>query len=74
MPDLRARVEAALAGNIFKVLVRPGDSVTAGQTIVVLEAMKMETEIAAHRDGTIVQVLVREGDAVAVGDVLLSIG
>ena len=67
-------VEAALAGNIFKVLVRPGDSVTAGQTIVVLEAMKMETEIAAHRDGTIVQVLVREGDAVAVGDVLLSIG
>ena len=67
-------VEAALAGNIFKVLVRPGDSVTAGQTIVVLEAMKMETEIAAHRDGTIVQVLVREGDAVAVGDLLLSIG
>tara|TARA_A100001037_G_scaffold16255_1_gene14270 strand:- start:6970 stop:8724 length:1755 start_codon:yes stop_codon:yes gene_type:complete len=67
-------VEAALAGNIFKVLVRPGDSVTAGQTIVVLEAMKMETEIAAHRDGTIVQVLVREGDAVAVGDALLSIG
>jgi oxaloacetate decarboxylase alpha subunit len=66
-------VSAALAGNIFRVLVAPGDRVTEGQTILIVEAMKMETEVSAPREGTIAEVLVREGDAVAVGDVLLTI-
>ncbi|SDK30488.1 sodium-extruding oxaloacetate decarboxylase subunit alpha [Microbulbifer yueqingensis] len=66
-------VSAPLAGNIFKVLVKPGDQVTEGQTIVVLEAMKMETAVSAPRAGTVSEVTVKEGDAVAVGDALLSI-
>ncbi|WP_250464658.1 sodium-extruding oxaloacetate decarboxylase subunit alpha [Microbulbifer litoralis] len=66
-------VKAPLAGNIFKVLARPGDQVAEGESIVVLEAMKMETSVSAPRAGTVTEVAVKEGDAVAVGDVLLSI-
>ncbi len=65
---------APLAGNVFKVLVSPGDVVTAGQTVMVLEAMKMETEISATAAGTVTEVHAAEGDAVQVGDPLLSIG
>jgi len=64
---------APLAGNIFKLLVAPGDRVSEGQAVVVLEAMKMETDICAPRAGTISQLFVTEGDAVAVGDPLLAI-
>ncbi|MFI2810415.1 MULTISPECIES: sodium-extruding oxaloacetate decarboxylase subunit alpha [Microbulbifer] len=66
-------VSAPLAGNIFKVLVKPGDQVTEGQTIVVLEAMKMETAVSAPRSGAVTEVSVKEGDSVAVGDALLKI-
>ncbi|AMX02830.1 sodium-extruding oxaloacetate decarboxylase subunit alpha [Microbulbifer thermotolerans] len=66
-------VKAPLAGNIFKVLVKPGDQVTEGQTIIVLEAMKMETAVSAPRAGSVTSVSVKEGDSVAVGDALLSI-
>ena len=66
-------VSAALAGNVFKVLVQDGDTVEAGQTILVLEAMKMETDISAPRAGTIASVHVAEGDAVDVGDTLISL-
>ena len=65
-------VPAPLAGNIFKVLVQDGDAVRTGQPIIVLEAMKMETEVSAPRGGMI-KVHVREGDAVEVGDALVSI-
>jgi oxaloacetate decarboxylase alpha subunit len=66
-------VTAGLAGNIFKVLVSPGQSVTEGEVVIVLEAMKMETEIRAPRAGTVGQVSVKEGDAVAVGETLLTL-
>ena len=66
-------VTAPLAGNVINIPVKPGDSVTAGQTIVVLEAMKMETNISAPRDGQIAEVAVKSGDTVAVGDTLLTI-
>ena len=66
-------VTAALAGNVFKVLVAPGDQVSSGQPILVVEAMKMETQVSAPRSGTIAQVHVSEGDAIAVGDPLVSI-
>jgi oxaloacetate decarboxylase alpha subunit len=66
-------VTAALAGNVFKVLVAPGDQVSSGQPILVVEAMKMETQVSAPRSGTIEQVYVSEGDAIAVGDPLVSI-
>ncbi len=62
---------APLAGNVFKVLVKAGDQVEAGQVVVILEAMKMETEIRATSQGTVSDVLVREGDAVKVGESLL---
>ncbi|MDX1692968.1 MAG: biotin/lipoyl-containing protein, partial [Ketobacteraceae bacterium] len=66
-------VTAPLAGNIFKVNVKAGDTVQEGDVIVVLEAMKMETEVRAARSGTVGQVAVKPGDSVAVGDTLLTI-
>ncbi len=63
---------AALAGNILKVLVNVGDAVAEGQTLLVMEAMKMETEVSAHARATISVVHVQEGDAVVVGDPLVS--
>ncbi|MCB1700491.1 MAG: sodium-extruding oxaloacetate decarboxylase subunit alpha [Pseudomonadales bacterium] len=64
---------APLAGNIFHVNVIPGDVVAAGDVIVVLEAMKMETEVRAQRAGSVAEVLVKVGDKVAVGDVLINV-
>lgn len=64
---------APLAGNIFKVHAVPGQAVQEGDLIIVLEAMKMETEVRAPKAGTIGIVSVKEGDSVAVGDVLLTI-
>lgn len=64
-------VTAPIAGTVLKVLVEPGSEVTAGETLLVLEAMKMETEITAPHDGTIGAVTVDVGDAVNSGQVLL---
>ncbi len=66
-------LNAPLAGNIFKVLVNEGDVVEAGEVVIVMEAMKMETEIRAAGGGEVVSVHIREGDSVAVGDALLSL-
>jgi oxaloacetate decarboxylase alpha subunit len=66
--------KAPLAGNIFKVLVQPGQQVEKDQLIMILEAMKMETEIRAFKAGTIASVDIKVGDAVSVGDSLLTIG
>ncbi|SDS68064.1 oxaloacetate decarboxylase, alpha subunit [Halopseudomonas xinjiangensis] len=65
---------APLAGNIFKVLVQPGDAVDEGEVVMILEAMKMETEVRAVKAGTVGTVNVKVGDAVQVGDTLLTIG
>ncbi|MCQ2032233.1 MULTISPECIES: sodium-extruding oxaloacetate decarboxylase subunit alpha [Stutzerimonas] len=64
---------APLAGNIFKVLVQPGQLVQEGDLVIILEAMKMETEIRAFKAGTVSGVNVKVGDAVLVGDSLLTI-
>ena len=66
-------ITAALAGTVFKVLVKPGDVVNAGEPVAVLEAMKMENEVTAPQAGTVDAVFVREGDAVEMGDALLSV-
>jgi oxaloacetate decarboxylase alpha subunit len=66
-------VNAPLAGNIFKVRVSQGQQVQQGDVIVILEAMKMETEVRAAKAGTVASVSVKEGDSVAVGDQLISI-
>jgi len=67
-------ITAPLAGNIFKIVVQPGDVVASGDVVLVLEAMKMETEIRAASGGTVSQVLVREGDAVDAGHTLITLG
>ena len=64
---------APLAGNIFKVLINPGQAVEEGEVVMILEAMKMETEICAFRRGVIGSVNVKVGDAGSVGDSLLTI-
>ena len=66
-------VNAPLAGNIFRVMVSPGQQVAEGDTLLVLEAMKMETEVSAPSAGIVGSVNVKEGDVVAVGDALLTI-
>lgn len=67
-------VNAPLSGNIFKVLVNVGDSVQQGDVIVILEAMKMETEVRSQMGGVVTEVDVKVGDSVAVGDMLVAIG
>lgn len=64
---------APLAGNIFKINVSAGQYVEKDQVLIILEAMKMETEIRAPRAGTIGQVMIKEGDSVIVGDTLLTL-
>ena len=67
-------IPAPLAGNVFKVLARPGQMLREGDVILILEAMKMETEIRSPRSGTVGEVKVKTGDAVKVGDTLLTLG
>lgn len=67
-------VKAPLSGTIFKVLVSTGQAVKEGQVMLIMEAMKMETEIRAARDGVVSGVVVKSGDAVGVGDSLLLLG
>lgn len=65
---------APMAGTISKVLVKPGQTVAADEVVIVMEAMKMETEVRTPNAGTVVDVGVSEGDAVQSGDTLLSVG
>ncbi|MEM6513754.1 MAG: sodium-extruding oxaloacetate decarboxylase subunit alpha [Pseudomonadota bacterium] len=67
-------VAAVLAGNVFKVNVKVGDTVAEGDPLIVVEAMKMETAVASPRSGVITVVHVAEGDVIAVGNSLVSIG
>ncbi|MDL2320048.1 biotin/lipoyl-binding protein [Alistipes sp. OttesenSCG-928-B03] len=66
-------LKSPLPGVILDVVVREGDTVKAGQTLLVLEAMKMENNIEADRDGVIERISARKGDSVLEGDVLLTI-
>ena len=67
-------IDAPLAGNVFKVLVRNGDSVSEGDVVMILEAMKMETEIRSAFTGTVTDITVGEGDAVTSGQPLILLG
>ena len=66
-------LNAPLAGNIFKLLVRAGDAVAEGDVVMIMEAMKMETEVRATHSGTVANVLVSEGDSVATGDAMIEL-
>ncbi|KKD61093.1 oxaloacetate decarboxylase [Grimontia sp. AD028] len=66
-------VAAPLAGNIFKVVAKQGHQVQEGDVLLILEAMKMETEVRATRAGVVQDVMVKEGDSVTVGSPLLSL-
>ncbi|SFV86817.1 Oxaloacetate decarboxylase alpha chain [hydrothermal vent metagenome] len=66
-------INAPLAGNIWKVVVAPRQKINEGDVLVILEAMKMETEIRAARSGIVGDVSVKEGDTVTVGQTLLTL-
>ncbi len=67
-------IEAPLAGSIFRIVAQPGQSVQEGEVLIILEAMKMETEIKAPEAGTVQSVAVAVGDTVKVGDPLVALG
>jgi len=64
---------APLAGNIVRIVVSKGQTVNAGDVVMIMEAMKMETEVRANSAGVVASIPVKEGDAVQVGDTLLSL-
>ena len=68
-----SQLNAPLGGNIFKILITEGQTVSKDQTLIILEAMKMETEIKSPADGVISNIHIQVGDAVAPGDLLIDI-
>jgi len=66
-------VVSPMAGSVMKVLVKAGDVVTAGQEVIVMEAMKMESSLYSAAAGTVQAVNVKEGDSVQEGQNLISI-
>ena len=59
-----------MQGTIVKVLVEVGDTVEAGEAVCVVEAMKMENQVAAEKPGTVAEVRVSVGESVGAGDIL----
>ena len=68
------KVNAPMPGTVLDVKVNVGDTVSKGQVIMILEAMKMENDIVASCDGKITSVLAKKGDTVNSGDALATIG
>jgi urea carboxylase len=71
LSDNEIAIESHIAGNIWKILVKPGDTIEEGQAILVLESMKMEIEVTASEAGTIKTLLKPEGSQVAAGQRLM---
>lgn len=69
----RETILASMPGKIVRVLVQPGETVAAGQGVIVVEAMKMQNEMKARRAGRVTAVPVREGETVAAGAILATI-
>lgn len=67
-------VGASMSGTVVSIMVEEGDHVTAGQFLMVTEAMKMEMQVQAPREGEIEQIVVRVGDSVQAGDLLVVLG
>lgn len=67
-------IEAHITGNVWKVEVAVGDEVEDGDTVVILESMKMEIPVEAEDDGVVKEIRCEEGQAVSEGDVLVVLG
>ncbi|HEX9823256.1 MAG TPA: biotin/lipoyl-binding carrier protein [Actinomycetota bacterium] len=63
-------VRSEMVANVWRVVVRPGDAVAAGDALMILESMKMEIPVAAPVEGTVTEVRVQEGAVVQEGDVV----
>jgi len=66
-----ANVEAHITGTVWKVEVHVGDAIEEGDTVVILESMKMEMPVEAEDEGTVKEILVEEGQSVSEGDALV---
>lgn len=66
-------IEAHITGTVWKIEVKPGDTVEEGDTVVILESMKMEMPVEAEDDGVVAKILCEEGQSVSEGDVLVSL-
>ena len=66
-----ADIEAHITGTVWKIEVGIGDTVEEGDTVVILESMKMEMPVEAEDEGTVKQIVVAEGQAVSEGDTLI---
>lgn len=67
-------IRAVMSGNVWKMLVKPGDRVEAGQEVAILESMKMEIPIAAEAGGIVQEVRKQEGEFVQEDEVLITLG
>ena len=67
-------VNSPMPGSVFKIVTREGQSVTAGETLLILEAMKMEIEVAAPTAGTVKQIAVSEGNTIETDQLLVMLG
>ena len=67
-------IRAEMVANVWKVVAKQGDAVTEGDTLVILESMKMEIPVVAESDGTLAELAVNEGDVVQEGDLIAVIG
>ncbi|MDO5707930.1 MAG: pyruvate carboxylase [Andreesenia angusta] len=72
-PDDDKEIGASIPGNIIKVLVSEGDEVKANQTVAIIEAMKMETNVSASVDGVVDSILIKEGQSVETGELLVKL-
>jgi acetyl-CoA carboxylase biotin carboxyl carrier protein len=68
-----AEIEAHITGTVWKIEVSPGDTVDEGDTVVILESMKMEMPVEAEEPGTVKEINVEEGQAVSEGDTLVTL-
>jgi acetyl-CoA carboxylase biotin carboxyl carrier protein len=66
-----ADIEAHITGNVWKIEVSVGDTIEDGDTVVILESMKMEIPVEAEDDGTVKEIRCEEGQSVSEGDVLV---
>ncbi len=73
-PADKAQVGAPMPGMVSKILVKPGDSVEQNQVLLVIEAMKMETQVVARMAGTVAEISAKEGAVVKAGELLVTIG